>query len=807
VSANGDNQVLENSPAHVKFTLALRDLRRAHMALVGAKAATLGELSNAGFAVPDGFVVTTAAFERFVADNNLLADHSSAKLEAAIQPDAVADAIRSAAGAYLVDAAPVAVRSSSVAEDLDTASYAGQYETVLGVTSITTLMDAVRRCWISAFSPRVDRYRAARSGWAEEWHEGPGHSRASPAPDAMAVLVQRQVIPDAAGVAVTANPITGNRRETLVSAVRGLGDRLVSGQAVADEWVVHDDAEGGVRKAVCRVAPEHSITEAQALAVAALSRRVEAHLGVPQDVEWALRDGELFLLQARPITGLPVLPATATREAWRAPYPGGWARNFRFGEWLGDPVTPLFETWLLPAMERSFWVGLRRVADMPAPRPTYVVVNGWYFTSMNFWPPNALGWLIRLARHPRLMRVLLQFNPALANWALGPWVREWRISGLPKYVRVVRHAEQHVDSLSAGGLVQLVDGVAEAAGEYFVWIALVAGAAYKTEAPLARFYRRHLFRVVGGSHQQLLYGVADPALPIAPHAVHSLDWWQPTFGEVGADQRPAGGGPDVSDRRAQAAEARDQAVAQARGALAHQARRRKQFEQLLATARRYARLREEIVAHFTLGWPALRRAALRLGDELVEAGVLDNPHDIFYLSHGEVTAMQRPGPPTGLRAQVAERRQTWESQRKLVAPLVLGHIPHALLQGLNELEAALAPGAATSSAALRGLPASPGQTTGHVRIIRSPAEFDRLEAGDVLVAPATTPAWTPLFARAAAVITDTGGVLAHTSIVAREYGIPAVVGTVDATVRLRDGQTVRVDGTTGVIELWSVCAG
>jgi pyruvate,water dikinase len=493
---------------------------------------------------------------------------------------------------------------------------------------------------------------------------------------------------------------------------------------------------------------------------------------------------------------------------WRAPYPGGWARNFRFGEWLGDPVTPLFETWFLPVAERSLWAGLRRVADMPTPQPTYVVVHGWYFTSMNFWPPNALDWLARLVRHPTLLRVLLQFNPALADWALRPWVREWQSAGLPRYRAIVEHAEEHVDRLRPDELVQLVDRVAEAAGDYFVWIALVAGAGYKTEAPLARFYRLHLYPILGGSHQQLLAGLADTAAPVARHAVHSLDWSQPTVGEMVSAPVAVGVSRNVSDRAALVAEARQRAEAEARAVLKREARRSRinQFERVLANAQRYARLREDIVSQFTLGWPVMRRAVRRLGDELARTGALDNADGIFCLTQEEVIAALRSSRSASLEPQVLDRRRIWNTQRLLVPPLVLGAIPRELQRGINQLETTLAPGAGTPRLGVRGLAASAGRAIGPARIIRSPAEFDRLQVGDVLVASATTPAWTPLFHRAAAVVTDTGSILAHASLVAREYGIPAVVGTGDATVRLRDGQQVLVDGMTGIVEVRSESA-
>ena len=488
--------------------------------------------------------------------------------------------------------------------------------------------------------------------------------------------------------------------------------------------------------------------------------------------------------------------------AWRAPYPGGWARDFRFGEWLGDPVTPLFETCLLPVLERAFWAALRREAGMPTPRPTYAVVDGWYYTSLNFWPPHALGWVGRVARHPRLLRVLLQFVPALAEWALAPWAREWRTAGLPRHRAVVADAEARVERLDPDDLLRLVHRVGAAAGDYFVWVALVAGAGYKTEASLARFCREHLPPTLGESHQALLAGLTDPALPLGAHALYSLDWWQPTLGELG----PAGGAGGAGPRAGRPAPgaAREAAVAAARAALASHPRRRREFDRRLATAQRSAALREEIVAPFTLGWPVLRRAALRLGEGLVRAGVLGARDAVFFLTEGEVVgAMQEgagAGGGAGLAAAAARRRREWERRRALAPPLRLGQAPRAFQRGLARLEPPLAPPAGPA-AALRGRPASPGRATGPVRLLHGPAEFDTLRPGEVLVAPATAPAWTPLFARAAAVVTDTGGVLAHTSLVAREYGIPAVVGTGDATVRLRTGQVVTVDGDAGVVQV------
>src|SRR6202043_1795359 len=193
----------------------------------------------------------------------------------------------------------------------------------------------------------------------------------------MAVLVQCMVTADAAGVAFTANPVTGDRAEMIISAVRGSGERLVSGQATPDEWIVRD------QEAMCRAAPEGAIDADQALAVAELARRVEAHFGgIPQDIEWALVGDELFLLQARPITALP------EPVAWKASQPGAWARHIRLGEWLGDPLTPLFASWGLAQIEERFGTNQRQLAGVPTPQPMHIVVNGWYFCSLSFLPSS-----------------------------------------------------------------------------------------------------------------------------------------------------------------------------------------------------------------------------------------------------------------------------------------------------------------------------------------------------------------------------------------------------------------------------------
>ena len=562
------------------------------------KAATLGELARAGFPVPDGFVLTTDAFDRFLAANDLGPDISPEAVIAATLPTRCC-------------------RCSARRQPMHSAIFPWQ-SAPLGVP----------KTYLRPRSPGSTKRSSMCAGqrpWSAPYDES------SPLPSVlvspptvlprdsmrerrMAVLVQHQVEATAAGVAFTANPVTGDRAETVISAVRGSGERLVSGQATPDEWIVRN------QEAMCRAAPEGAIDADQALAVAALARRVEAHFGgIPQDIEWALVGDELFLLQARPITALP------EPVVWKASLPGAWARHIRLGEWLGDPVTPLFESWGLTA-DRGTAVDAnqRQLAGVPAPHPMHIVVNGWYFCSLGFLPSSPASMLWRLLRyalpkalvHPRRVAMTM---PSTAKFGVEVFVREWRTELLPRYQALVQQNASRVDQLDAPDLVHLVEELAGVAGDYFTSITAVAGFAWKAEMPLAAFYRKYLFPRIGGSHQRLLCGLSGVSLVSASHAVACLDWFDPTVGER-SPPSVIDPDPEALNRLARAKAERLQAEAEARSALAHEPKLLAQFEKRLATAQRFGVIREEQVASFTLGWPLMRRALLRLGELLVERG-------------------------------------------------------------------------------------------------------------------------------------------------------------------------------------------
>ena len=717
---------------------SLREIRLTDAPEVGGKAAGLGELFADGANVPDGVVLAAASN----------GDATDERLDTLVQATAA------------LGHGPFAVRSSGIAEDGAQQSLAGMFDSVLNVSS-ADIPTAADRVLGSARAARIAPGDAAQDR-------------------RMAVIVQRMVAPVAAGVALTADPLSGDRQTCVVTAVRGLGERLVAGAAAGDEWEVR------AGRAVARRQPEGAIDARQAAAVASEARRIADARGRPQDVEWAIDSGgTLWILQARPMTGLP--PAVS----WDAPAPGAYTRQLRMGEWIGEPVTPLFESWLLTSMEERMHELLRQMIGQVAPQPYHVILNGWYFYSINFLSGRAMlrslpGMLSHLIRDPRALGGVL---PATVRHSFPITERQWRGEVQPRYRAAIERATSEIERVPVDALPALVDELGRLAGEYCLWIAALGGAAYKMEINLAGFYRRHLAPTLGGSHLTLLAGLPVP-MDANEQAIASLDWWHPPVASRAAAQGP------THERVVRAREGAEQA---AEAVLASRPRLLATFRRTLADAQHLVPIREEQVAELTIAWPVMRRAVVRMGEALVARKVIRQADDIFFLTRDEVlSALGSDG--VSMAIDVRPRRQLREQQAKLVPPLMVGRIS-PMVQRMWDSYPKMLGAVRSPTAIVVGSPASAGRASGVVRVIRGPAEFDQLQDGEVLVAPLTAPAWTPLFHRAAAVVTDVGSPAAHASIIAREFGIPAVVGCGDATARLRNGMRVTVDGGTGNVEL------
>ena len=838
---------LQNISINVPYLMPLQELTHADVSRVGAKAANLGELARAGFPVPDGFALTTQAFDYFVERNGLNESQTPEQALTAKMPPEVEDALR--AVSRELDGKLLAVRSSGLAEDLEGASFAGQYESILGVRGYDALVEAVRQCWASAFSARVAAYKRNK--------EQATHA-------SMGVLVQRLVEADAAGVAFSANPVNGRRDEILVSAVRGLGERLVSGSASPDEWIVHGE------EASRRSAPEDAIDAVQAHEIAKMAYQAEAHFGSPQDVEWAIAEGKLFILQSRPITTLPE-PAPTPVPVPADPPPGFWERD---SSHILEPFSPMFRSTVLPAHERATYV-LSKELSLPMEGAQFREIGGWVYQRIvlpggkDMSPPPAWLMPILVRVVPQLRKMVKGMVEAVREDKLGKsvdrWYAEWKpdtIAGLEELKKVDRPSladdelEQHLSEVLAFVLERVQIHMLVTAADFLVaefaiscqdllgWegrksLELLSGLSGQTTEPtyrlaeLARMARerpavRQLFeRVDPDTPRRLAQADGDFAAGFERYmqdfAYRTLRWDinEPTVAEqpemvlrlirdqIASEYDPQAEAAALERERAAV-------LAEARQLLAgRSAEDRSQFERALARATRAYPVREEHEFYLSNApFAQLRYALLEVGKRMAGRRQLERAEDITFLELKEAQAAFRDR--SDMRATVNRRKGELAWAKAHPGPASYGkapppppsfgafppearHLMRVLMwQMENMLPTQTNPSNGTN---LHGLAASAGQYSGPVRIIMGESEFGKIQAGDVLVCPTTQPPWSVLFPSVGALVTDSGGILSHPAIIAREYRIPAVVATGNATSLLKDGQTVIVDGNNGIVEI------
>ena len=800
------------------YTIALRDVRREDVAAAGAKGANLGSLIRAGFRVPPGFVVTTTAYRDFLRSAGLRAcdpTETYERIPNAAVPDRMVEDVLDAFGD--LGARAVAVRSSGTVEDLADASFAGQYDTFLDVAGERALIDAVRRCWASLWTPRAVDYRRQRQ-WSDDV--------------SLAVVVQEMVDAEWAGVLFTADPVTGRRDRMVVEAVRGLGEKLVSGEATGHRYLVSKDSGAGIPSAPMDAdLPPRLMAE-----LARSAREAERHFGGPQDLEWAYAGGECWLLQARPMTALPdeptepADPAPAPLRSRRGRSKGLTRRAAMAADHVPFPPYPMDNSLTVRPVVRGL-VRMMASAGLAAPAAEDLlteVADG----VLQLRPP-AIRFtpraVVRLpAGVPRLVAAIrTQPERWMARYrtTLLPLLERvdqvdlstWSDEALLDHVAEIQRAQGRLVPSRFGAAVPrvLADRVlgvllaatlapARARASHADLMSDIPSvtrtvndeldrlaATVEANPELAEIYDREepdaipgrlartpvgtaFLEEVGGFLRH--YGYRQPTMSMAgfptmgetPALVHRL---------VKALASPKAAG------RFQEGVGRNRFVA-AREDLRRErsARARALVPLILAmtrTARTGTSFREDSHAFlFMRPAAAQRRLLLELGTRLVDRGTLASATDIFFLEFDEVRqGAERAG-------EVVERRR---SARNCALP-TYRVLPDPEPTGPED-----------GTRVIRGVPASPGTAAGTVRIIRDEEGFGDLAAGEVLVCAFTNPSWTPLFALAGAVVTDAGGAASHAAIVARECGIPAVMGTGRATSLLRDGQRVSVDGTRGTV--------
>ncbi|MGC1215661.1 MAG: rifamycin-inactivating phosphotransferase [Micromonospora sp.] len=860
-----------------QYVSGLEEVDERDVAIVGGKGAHLGALSRIdGIRVPAGFCVTTDAFRRIMAEAPSIADrieqlsrlhpddreairtHSAEirrTIEGIVLPDDLAAAITRAV-TRLGEQAAYAVRSSATAEDLPTASFAGQQDTYLNVMGPAAILRHVSRCWASLFTERAVTYRQ---------RNGIDHRTVH-----MAVVVQKMVFPQVAGVLFTADPVTSNRKVASVEASFGLGEALVSGLVNADAYRVRDGAIIDKAIAAKRLAvhalpaggtteqaidPERqeqpALTDAQVVRLVRLGRRIEAHFGHPQDIEWCLVENDFQFVQSRPITTLFPIPETGDRENhvyisvghqqmmtdamkplglsfWQmtTPAPMAEAGGRLFVDVtrrLASPTSragflelvgrsdPLTGDALQTILERDGFIRPLPDEGGPGPlfggAPTPIEADPAIVTELigrseasiaaserdiRTKSGEALLDFIR-ADMQELKRILFDpqshqvFMSAMeATWWLNEQLEAWL--GEKNAADTLTQSVPHNITSEMGLALLAVADVIRPHPDVVAFLQHVEGEGFLDELP----------RLAGGREaRDAIEAWLDT---YGMRCVGEIDITRPRWSEYPSTLVPMILGnirnfaPGAGERRfeqgRQEAWKEEQELLERVRALPDGERRADETKRMIDRVRTFIGYREYPKYGMVSRYFVYKQALLKEAERLVQADVLREKEDIFYLTFEELHDVVRANQVDD--QLIRRRKDAFRSYQALTPPRVLTSDGEGISGAYRRDD--------VPAGALVGLPVSAGVVEGRARVVLDPAEAD-LEPGDILVTAYTDPSWSPLFVAVEGLVTEVGGLMTHGAVVAREYGLPAVVGVEDATRLIRDGQRIRVHGTDGYVEL------
>lgn len=866
--------------------LFFEQVDRTRLSDVGGKGANLGELAKAGFPVPGGFCVTTYAYQEFIATSaemDSLLDQLNAldpndlnrlrelgerirfhlrQLEIPIPlKNEIIQAWESIGKEYAY-----AVRSSATAEDLPTASFAGQQDTYLNIKGQEELLQHIRKCWASLFTDRAIAYRAKN---------GFDHRHVY-----LSVVVQRMVHPETSGIMFTADPVNGNRKVVSIDASFGLGEAIVSGQVSADLYKVKDGKiiqknisdkkvaifplpEGGTVKK--DLPPDQqskqALTDSQILRLAELGKKIEKHFGAPQDIEFCIENGEITIVQSRPITSLYPLP-DMPQEPLRVMF------SFGHVQMMTDAMKPLGLSVLRTIFPKNVFKeaggrlfvdptevlrtkpgrkilpeAFHRLFDEAFSRSIREVIQRPEFLQV---PPKP--GLLKSARRlaaPIIKEVwknLYKRDPKLAksqveNFMQNKWteIRDGLqgVSGTER-LEAVQH---HLSSLGKDVLQNLFPYVICFPISYILlknalhrWkgndeelhslnkslpgnitseMGLQIGdladlvrelpevEAYLKQANDQNFYEG-LTQVRGGDRFQRAF--EEFMAKYGHRCPGEIDLTRPRWRETPTQLVPAILGHMRSVKakehrekfalgEREAEEAAQRILEQARGNVF----RYKFARRLIEVYRQMGGLREHPKYLLTLILDECKKAILTEAERMAKKGILKRAEDAFFLTLDELIRLSI-GELPDVSSLIEKRKEQYAWHQTLKPPRVM--------TSEGEIVTGSPRKGQFPKGALIGNPVSAGVVEGKARIVLKPEEA-QLHEGEILVAPHTDPGWTPLFQSAKALVTEVGGLMTHGAVVAREYGIPAVVGVDDATTKIKDGQMIRVDGNQGFVEILS----
>lgn len=780
-----------------QYVLSFSELDKSSRPFAGGKGGMLARMFQDSYPVPDGFVILPSAFHE-----------DELKHEAWTKIQVYLNAIRKKYREALF-----AVRSSALCEDSAQASFAGEFETVLSVKTDEDVHEAIYTVYRSRQTERVKAYSMVQG--MEEAHQ-------------IAIVVQLMVPSEISGVLFTADPITGTHVSMIGNYVYGLGELLVSGEANAYSFKF-------VRPKGKYDGPDEFAKYATKLYT--FADRLEKQLDCPQDIEWAVAKGKLYILQARPITTLRAgnLDTYEINESLTGDFL--WV-NTNIGEAIPDVMTPLT------------WTSIRLLDNEISTIPGYYIwsgnICGRAYTNINMrlsiW--NAFG--MSAERGVIFLKDILGDIPEGMRIPIYPFSQLGllkvvipRLTGfLPKLLKAWMNLSQflrdtpdwcqrmtaHINKVKTKEeLLSLWQNELYPYNSK-AWFTLLAGT---SKAVLVISLSKELINLVGTEDANILlsnlrenFGIASlgPVLGISkvvqgrmtreeylaqyghrgphefelsiPHPAENAEWLEKQIEEFERSNTDVEGLLIRQHARYERAWERFQQQFPGRV---------NKIKKQTAKASKTARLREAVRSEFVRVFRVNRAFALRAG-ELTGIG-----DDVFFLYLAEILNLLS-GDNSAVR-QIPARKETYNRYKTLppFPSIIRGRFdPLQWVKDLNrrnDYYDATIPYAAFDSETLKGFAGAAGIIEGYVRVLTSPEEGEMLQAGEILVASTTNVGWTPLFPKAAAIITDIGAPLSHAAIVARELGIPAVVGCSNATSTLKTGHRVVVDGGHGVVQI------
>ncbi len=830
--------------------VGLEEIDETQVAVVGGKGAHLGELSRIeGIRVPPGFCVTTDAFRRIVGEAPSIVDRLdrlsrldaddreairtlSAEIRQTLEGTAIPDDLAAAITRALAEDAAYAVRSSATAEDLPTASFAGQQDTYLNVVGPAAILQHVSRCWASLFTERAVTYRL-RNGF--------DHRKVH-----MAVVVQQMVFPHAAGILFTADPVTSNRKVASVEAVFGLGETLVSGLVNADLYKVRD---GEVVTKPERQ-EQSALTDAQVIRLVQLGRRIEAHFGRPQDIEWCLVDDDFQIVQSRPITTLFPIPARGDGENHVYVSVG-------HQQMMTDPMKPLglslFQLTARPPMYEAggrLFVDVTKILASPSSRANFlalaqsdpligdalqsIVDRGDFIPSLPgdvpAGPPPAAA-PAPIETDPAIVTELIartQASIATAKRDIrtksGSALLDFILEDIQELRQVLFDPRSHqvfMSAMDAAGWLNeqlqawlgeknaadtLTQSVPHNVTSEMGLALLDVADAIRPYPEVVAFLQQvedddfldELATLAGGRDaRDAIRGFLEN---YGMRCVGEIDITRPRWSERPTTLVPLILGniknfePGAGERRfeqgRQEAWEFEQEILKRLRTLPDSEHKAEETKRKIDRIRTFIGYREYPKYGIISRYFVYKQALLEEAERLVGAGVLRATDDIFYLTLQELRDVVRTHHVDA--ALISQRRDAFRVNQSLTPPRVLTSEGEIITGSYRRDD--------LPAGALIGLAVSAGTIEGRARVILDMADAE-VEPGDILVTAYTDPSWSPLFVAVTGLVTEVGGLMTHGAVIAREYGLPAVVGVERATELIRDGQRIRVHGTDGYVEI------